>query len=68
VQIVYFSGTGGTSRVVLKFEKIFSEKGIQVVKIPLDMQEAGCQEVLKYLYKLGLTHLQAVPIIFLSLI
>jgi ferredoxin/flavodoxin len=44
MQIVYFSGTGGSSRVALNFEKIFSEKGIQVVKVPLDMQEAGYQE------------------------
>ncbi len=44
VQIVYFSGTGGTARVALNFEKIFSEKGIQVIKVPLDMQEAGYQE------------------------
>jgi ferredoxin/flavodoxin len=45
VQIVYFSGTGGTARVELSFEKSFSEKGFEVVKVPLDMQEVGHQEV-----------------------
>jgi len=44
VQIVYFSGTGGAARVALSFEKIFTEKGIEVVKIPLDVQEAGYQQ------------------------
>ena len=44
VQIVYFSGTGGTARVALSFEKTFTEKGIEVVKVPLDMQEAGYQQ------------------------
>jgi ferredoxin len=44
VQIVYFSGTGGTARVAFSFEKTFTEKGIEVVKVPLDMQEAGYQQ------------------------
>lgn len=44
VQIVYFSGTGGAARVAFTFEKIFTEKGIEVVKVPLDMQEAGYQQ------------------------
>jgi ferredoxin/flavodoxin len=45
VQIVYFSGTGGTARVALSFEKGFSEKGFEVINVPLDMQEAGYQEI-----------------------
>ncbi len=44
VQIVYFSGTGGAARVALSFEKIFTEKGVEVVKIPLDVQAAGYQQ------------------------
>ena len=34
----------------LFFGKImYTEKGIEVVKVPLDMQEAGYQQVLKYI-------------------
>lgn len=44
VQIVYFSGTGGAARAAFSFEKIFIERGIEVMKVPLDMQEAGYQQ------------------------
>jgi len=40
VQIVYFSGTGGTSRAAFSFAKCLEQKGIVVVKVPLDRQEA----------------------------
>lgn len=45
VQIVYFSGTGGTAHVVLKFETTFAAKGMEVIKVPLDLQETGYQQV-----------------------
>jgi ferredoxin len=44
VQIVYFSGTGGAARAALNFEEIFFKKGIEVLKVPLDMHEAGYQQ------------------------
>ena len=44
VQIVYFSGTGGSARVAFSFEKSFVKKGIEVIKVPLDMQETGYQQ------------------------
>jgi ferredoxin/flavodoxin len=44
VQIVYFSGTGGTERVASRFEMTYGEKGIDVFMVPLDMQKDGYQE------------------------
>lgn len=37
VQIVYFSGTGGTARVASSIEKSLNEKGIEVLKASLDI-------------------------------
>jgi len=44
IQIVFFSGTGGTARVTSCMENTFKAKGFEVLKVPLDMQEAGYQE------------------------
>lgn len=44
VQIVYFSGTGGAARVAFTFEKFFIKRGLEVLKVPLDMQETGYQQ------------------------
>ncbi|MCX8128723.1 MAG: EFR1 family ferrodoxin [Clostridia bacterium] len=46
-KIVYFSGTGGAKRVADCFEKLLTEKSIEVQKVSLDMQECkdcGLQE------------------------
>lgn len=43
LQIVYFSGTGGTARAAFYFGECFEQKGIEVVKVPLDKQKPDWQ-------------------------
>ena len=54
VQIVYFSGTGGTERTVLFFQENFAKKGFEVLKVPLDMQKDGYQQIPKIEDSLGI--------------
>ncbi len=54
VQIVCFSGTGGTERVASRFAMTFKEKGTEVFMVPLDMQKDGYQEKPKIENSVGL--------------
>lgn len=44
IQIVYFSGTGGTARVVSSIEKSLEEKGVEVLKVSLGMEANECRD------------------------